>query len=350
MDVDELARWLVETAGPVIRFRTLLEILHEQDLGIVSDALRDLHASPIVQKWLGRLQPNLGFHQIHSSSPIAFENVMGKLVQLGLHAGLQPFDSLTLPFRVWLSERMKEKAPERVGPWEGFSELLLAGFLAYAGYSDTSPVKTMTLERLRKAHWFAENVSFDSFYVTATKREWLVDPQFYREVEYGLPFVHDIRGFAGSPWILNHTEYRKKAEQIISTILSPEYQNLKEGYGYMKRGDRFYSIGWSVHLPNYLEPAKENEMSKLLLSLELLAPFETARKSTWFNESLKLLEEQRVREGQYRFPRTWLPEKPSGYWAGGHYMALEDDRRKQASIDYESTFRVIKIKHLAGLI
>jgi hypothetical protein len=31
-------------------------------------------------------------------------------------------------------------------------------------------------------------------------------------------------------------------------------------------------------------------------------------------------------------------------------MALEDDRRKQAAIDYESTFRVLKIKRLAGFI
>ena len=117
----------------------------------------------------------------------------------------------------------------------------------------------------------------------------------------------------------------------------------------MKYENRYYAIGWSVHLPNYLTPAKDNEMSRLLLSLELLAPFESALKSEWFRQSMDLLENHRTQEGHYRFPRKWLPEKQSGYWVGGHYMALEDERRKQAAIDYESTFRVLKIKKLAGL-
>jgi hypothetical protein len=245
---------------------------------------------------------------------------------------------------------MKEESPEAVGPWEGFSELLLAGFLAYAGYSDTTPVKTMTLERLRKAHWFVENIDFDDFYIKETKKEWLVKSQFYQDVEYGLPFVHDIRGFASSQWIFRNEEHRRIAEQVVGMILSPEYQNLRNGYGYMKYENRYYAIGWSVHPPNYHAPAGDLEMSRLLLSLELLAPFEAARHSAWFRESMSLLENQRTREGHYRFPRKWLPERQSGYWVGGHYMALEDDRRRQSAIDYESTFRVLKIKRLAGLI
>jgi hypothetical protein len=350
MGVDELSRWLVYNAGPVIKYRTLREIIQEQDIGTVSNSLKGLFSSPMVQKWLDRLKPNLGFHHVHSSSPLAFENVMGKLVQLGLHAGLQQFDSLTIPFRAWLSDRMKEDTPEGVGPWEGFSELLLTGFLAYAGYSDITPVKTMVIERLRKAHWFMEHMKYDEFYVKETKKEWLVDPQFYQEIEYALPLVHDIRGFASSSWIFGDRNYREMVEQIVSMILSPEYQNLKAGYGYMKYKQSYYAIGWSVHLPNYLTDATDNEMSRLLLNLELLAPFEIARKSSWFKESLGLLENHRTHDGCYRFPRKWLPEKPSGYWVGGHYMALEDERRKQAAIDYESTFRILKIKKLAGLI
>jgi len=350
MDVRELSRWLFQNAGPVIRYRTLREIVQEQDIGIVSDSLKELFSSPMVQKWLERLKPNLGFHHVHSSSPQAFENVVGKLVQLGLHAGLQQFDSLTLPFRAWLSDRMKEDTPEGIGPWEGFSELLIAGFLAYAGYADITPVKTMTVERLRKAHWFMENVDFDDFYAREGKKEWLVNPQFYQEVENGLPLVHDLRGFASSPWIFQDKKQCEMVEQLVEMILSPEYQNLKNDYGYMKYKKTYYVIGWSVHLPNYLAPVTDNEMSRLLLNLELLAPFEKARGSAWFKESLGLLENQQTQDGYYRFPRKWLPEKSSGYWVGGHYMALEDDRRKQAAIDCESTFRVLKIKRLAGLI
>ena len=348
--MSELSGWLIENAGPVVRYRTLREIVQERDIGVVSDSLEGLFSSPLVQKWLERLKPNLGFHDVHSSSPEAFENVVGKLVQLGLHAGLQQFDSLTLPFRAWLSDRMKEDTPEGVGPWEGFSELLLAGFLAYAGYADITPVKTMVIERLRKAYWFVENIDFDDFYVKGSKKEWFVKPQFYQEVEYGLPFVHDLRGFASSPWIFENKKYRDMVERIVQMILSEEYQNLRNGYGYMKYNQTYYAIGWSVHLPNYLTAATDDEMSRLLLKLELLAPFENARSSVWFRESLELLENQQTQEEYYRFPRKWLPERPSGYWVGGHYMALEDARRKQSAIDYESTFHTLKIKRLAGLI
>lgn len=345
-----LAWWLVDNAGPIIKYRTLVEILREQDIGRVSDALDGLFLSPMVKKWLDMLKPRLGFHSVHHSMPTAFENSMGKLVQLGLHAGLQPFDSKTLPFRAWLSDRLKEETPEGVGPWEGFSELLLTSFLAYAGYDDTLPVKTMTKERLRISLAFAETVDFDEFYVKDTKKEWLVNSRYYREVENGLPLVHDIRGFASSRWILDEKEYRRMCEKIVSVILSPEYQGLKPGYGYMKYGKTTYSIGWSVHLPNYSSAPKDGEMSKLLLCLELLAPFGTAREGEWFKNSLKLLEDQMTEDGHYRFPRSWLPEKPSGYWVGGHYMALEDNRRKQSAIDYESTFRVLKIKQLAEML
>ena len=63
MDVSELSGWLIEKAGPVIRYRILREIVREQDIGIVSDSLEGLFSSPMVQNWLERLQPNFGFHQ-----------------------------------------------------------------------------------------------------------------------------------------------------------------------------------------------------------------------------------------------------------------------------------------------
>ncbi|MHA2213344.1 MAG: hypothetical protein ACW992_09300, partial [Candidatus Thorarchaeota archaeon] len=128
------------------------------------------------------------------------------------------------------------------------------------------------------------------------------------------------------------------------------YQELRPGYGYLKYGNSTYAIGWSVHVPGFSSSPNENEMSRLLLSLEMLAPFKTARESDWFQSSMNVLEDQITDEGHYRFPRRWLPERQSGYWVGAHYMALEDVRRKQIAIDCESSFRLLKIKQLAGLL
>ncbi|MHA1907340.1 MAG: hypothetical protein ACW98Y_08605 [Candidatus Thorarchaeota archaeon] len=349
MKDKDLAWWLVENAGPVIRYRTLREILEVHDLELISNALEQLFESKFVQKWLERLVPRMGFHSFHSSDPYAFENAVGKLVQLGLHAGLQQFDIKTIQFRTWLAESVNKGELEDVGQWNGFSELLLACFLAYAGYDDISPVKSVTLERLNIAKAFTENFNPDVIYVKDARKEWLVQPRFYTNVKNGLPLVHDVRGFASSKWLLEDDRLRNMAEELVSVILTPEYQNLKHGYGYLKHGSRYYSIGWSVHVPNFLTPVVPNEMSKLLLSLEMMASFQTARTSKWFTRSMTILDETLTEEEYYRFPSTWLPEKPSGYWDGGHYMALEDDRRKHAALDYESTFRILLIRKRAGL-
>jgi len=61
MKDKELAWWLVQNAGPVIRYRTLMEIIHTQSIELVSDALKRLRASPLVQKWLEQLIPRMGF-------------------------------------------------------------------------------------------------------------------------------------------------------------------------------------------------------------------------------------------------------------------------------------------------
>ena len=111
MDFVDLIDWLIRNAGPVIKYRTIVDVRDEQNVGIVGVVLKDLFASPLVKYWLSRLKPTVDLKQLHSSNPDAYENVMGKLVQLGIRAGLQPFDNKTLPFRTWLSDYNDHSAP-----------------------------------------------------------------------------------------------------------------------------------------------------------------------------------------------------------------------------------------------
>ena len=154
METYDLAQWLLRNAGPSIRFRTIVDILNEQDVGIVGRALNEMLESPEVVKWLEYLTPKLEFNSIHSSRFDAFENVMGKLVQLGLRAGLQPFDNKTLSFRIWLTENVGT-TPET--PHAIFLRTVIASFLAYAGYGSTKPVKDQMVERLESLYDFARN-------------------------------------------------------------------------------------------------------------------------------------------------------------------------------------------------
>jgi len=75
-----LTEWLLENAGPVIRYRTATELLNDPTRIHLDRLRKDLLESPLVRRWLDRLVPG----GIHSSQNTAFENPMNKLVDLGL--------------------------------------------------------------------------------------------------------------------------------------------------------------------------------------------------------------------------------------------------------------------------
>jgi len=352
MESSDLAQWLLRNAGPSIRFRTLVDILNEQDVGVVGRALNEMLGSPEVVKWLDHLTPQLDFNSIHSSRIDAFENVMGKLVQLGLRAGLQPFDSKTLPFRVWLSENV-DTVPER--PHALFLRTIIASFLAYAGYGSTTPVNKQMIDRLESLYEFAKDPDFSCIFVNKSEHKGVpkdseydfVNPELYPDQRFMLPWIHDIRGLASCKNIMASKDYRIKLDKIIELILTEEYQCLPWSYGLAKYGSRCYVLGWAAHLPGYLKEPEEREFAELLLTLEFMAKFPIVRKSEWFRRSVEYLESFETDSGTYIFPRELLPDKKTGYWVGGNRMMLDGRKGNQHAIECESTFRVVHIKHLA---
>lgn len=345
-------QWLLANSGPAIRFQMIVDMLQEQDVTRVSQALDDLHRSPIVSEWMARVGRGFEMKQLHSSNPLAFENVMGKLGDLGLRAGLQPFDTKTLPFRVWLSEGAKRADDS---PFRVFLRTLVASFLSFVGYGDTEPVHEVLVRRLKSLYSFAVSPSFQDIYTESyithdvkqeKRKHRFLNPDLYFGQQLVLPWVHDIRGLAHSRKILDDPDLRHKAETVVSMVFSPEYQDLPLGYGLIKHQERSYVIGWSVHLPGFESLPNDSSMPKILLLLQSFASFRTARESDWFLRMMEILEGCSTEYETYRFPKEWLPEKNAGYWVNGAYMALEDDRQKKSAIECESTFRMLKIKHL----
>ena len=356
MNHRDLAYWLLDNGGPVIRFRTLVDIFEEQDVGIVSRAMKEMVESPEVVKWLELIEPSLAFNDVHSGRQNAFENVVAKLVQLGWRAGLQPFDSKTLPFRVWLSESI-DKEPEEAH--EVFKRTVTASVLARAGYQTVEAVQKQVLSRLKTVHQFAKSPDFSNIFVDKSKYKGipkglvshdLINPQLYPNQQLALPWIHDVYAFSHLSVVLKVDHYRKQAEEVLEMVLNHEYQDLPWSYGIAKYGKRYYVLGWAVHLPGYSKAPEGRLFAEMLLALEALAPFKCIRKSTWFQNSMRYLEEFRTEEGSYSFPRTWLPEKKRGYWVGGDYMAYDDRKGKTNAIEVESTFRVLSIRNRAGLI
>lgn len=357
MESDDLVHWLLRNAGPIIRYRTLRDIVNEQDIGTIAQALEKIWKSPPVVEWLERLQPNFVFNALHSGRVTAYENVMGKLVQFGLQAGLQPFDNKTLPFRAWLSDYPEDSAHI---PFSVFLQTIVSSFLSFAGYGTTRPVSDYLKSRLESLYSFAHNPDFDSIYVEKSLYKGipksynvhrLVNPELCIEQRFALPWVHDMRGIASCTDIMENGNLREHAEKVVRLILSEEYQQIPSSYGIAKYGKKYYVVGWAVHLPGYFKRPEGRHFAEMLLTLETMAPFNSIPKSKWFIDSLQYLEEFQTDSGTYRFPRTWLPEKKNrGYWVGGEYMAFDGRKGKADAIEYESTFRVLNIKNRVGLL
>jgi uncharacterized protein YeaO (DUF488 family) len=355
MNHRDLVYWLLDNGGPIIRYRTLVDIFEEQDVGTVSRAMREMVESPEVVKWLDLIEPSLTFNDVHSGRQNAFENVVAKLVQFGWRAGLQPFDGKTLPFRVWLSENI-DKEPEV--SHEVFKRTVIASVLARASYQTVEGVQKQVLSRLNTIHQFAKNPDFSSIFVDKSQYKGipkglashdLIDPQLYPNQQFALPWIHDVYAFSHLSVVLKVDHHRKQAEEVLEMILTPEYQNLPWSYGIAKYGKRYYVLGWAVHLPGFSNAPEGRPFAEMLLALEALAPFKCIQNSAWFKNSLQHLEDFRTEYDTYSFPRTWLPEKKRGYWIGGEYMAYDDRRGLPKAIEIESTFRVLSIRKRAGL-
>ncbi|MDH5441774.1 MAG: hypothetical protein OEY31_14325 [Candidatus Bathyarchaeota archaeon] len=358
IDQDTLD-WLLGNAGPIIRYRTRVELLKESDDNKVESLKKDLLSDSLVQSWLGCLRPNIRTHVMHGSKSEAFENAMGKLYEFGLRGGMRILDEKTEPFRRWLAQQTDHPT---ILP---FFRTLVAAFLSMTGYSEEDAVNTWILKRLETLYLFAKKNDFEDIYIPqdtfpsfpkAFRRKPLLNPTLQTEDGSMLPSIHDINAFLHSEPVMEDPQLRSKVETIVDFILGPEYQKLYPGYGVVMLSGRYYSAGWSVHLPGYFKSDVRNDHPyqfpigpdqsthpSPLLRLSLMSRSRTAREHAWFKRSLSLLASFGTENGLVSFPRSFLPEKKVGYWVNGNRMALEAGRRGRKAITCESTFRYLEI-------
>lgn len=346
--------WLLENGGPVIRYRVARELLagtETIELGEFSEALI---RSPLVNTWLERLGKSTEINQLHSSQVTAYENVMGKLIQSGCHQGIEPFDWKTQLFRDWLGSNSAAYQLD----WNPFKRKVVGAFLVMAGYNSENAVQGYIEDRLETLWNFTRQRDFDIYTDRNQYRDIpkgfhnkpLVKPELYPGGEEHYPSIYDIYALANYPSHLLDQAARQKIDSVVEYILDPNYQAFPEGYGLMRaRKGKYYAIGWSVHLPRYHQGSGKNPSESLLVQrLVLMSHFRVARAHGWFQECVQHLESFCTDRGTYLFPRSYLQERPCGYWVTGAYMGLEKNRRKKIAIELESTFWMLKIKKNIG--
>lgn len=353
---SEIVDWLMEHGGPIIRYRTALELQGESDIGRIDSLRKELLSEGLVRTWLGNLRPSFGPNDLHHSKPEAYENAMGKLYEFGLRRGVKALDKRTEPFRRWLAGQLGLSEGERAKLFfPVFYWTLVAAFLSMTGYSDDEAVYHVIRHRLEQVYPFARRGDLSDVYVPqdsfpgfpkAFRGKPLINPELIPGGEMALPSIHDVNAFLHSEPVMEDPALRRKVETVAGLILKPEYQELPEGYGVIRdeRNGRYYAAGWSVHLPGFLgQNVQAKDFGRLLLRMSVLSRSRTAREHPWFERSLQILQGYRTDEGLIRFPGVFMPKSETGYWVWGRRMGLEPGRRTKETLASESIFRYLEI-------
>lgn len=360
MEAEETYQWLMENGGPIIRYRTATELMMP-DKSINIQKLKDeMLASPLVKTWLERIVPPVlllqesvditphvmqsGIKEFHGGQPERLENVLGKLTDFGLKKGIPELDRRTLPYRKWLADNA-ERPIKNV--YVKFTLGMLADFLVSAGYIDEPGVKSTLIKRLKMVYDFTRKGDYDIYIPNKYIRKYpCIKLELTPDGDCYLPLIYDIVGWAA--YLPEHgtQEDLAKADSIFQYILDEKYQNFPWGYGIM--GDstgRTWSLGWSVHVPQYPGiPDKKNMDKSVVHMISLLANFKAARQHQWFKESMSHLESFRTEKGTYLFPPDYLEEKTTGYWVLGVHMGLEETKKR--NLEVESTFWMAKFQKI----
>lgn len=337
----KLAEWLFEIGGPIVRYRTATELLPDCTDIDRELLLRELLACDEVQRWLA----NLGSGPVHHSKDTAAENALAKLCEYGLQAGIPALDQRALPYCGLTPD-----------PTYWHEAVITAPFLIRAGYWRESAVGDWFLHRLRDLQRTAQRGCYD-FYMDEGERAgvtkaWagklLYKPEFSpTDGAYPLPSCYDLYGMAF--WPQEDRETWRAIEDVAAYLIDPAFQATPGGYIWEPVKRRAYAAGrtFLACFPILSGFDSERfEWHRFVLFVELGARFASVRRSRWFRDSLEHLDQFRTPQGTYRFPAHYMQERRGGYYlyAGAH-MGLGENRRRRASLEIESTFRMLTIRH-----
>jgi hypothetical protein len=340
MTIESIS-YIFSQAGPILRWLAAIELQHEDSTLDRPSLLTDLLACDEVQHWMSLL----GGGPLHHSMDCSVENVLAKLGEYGLRAGIPELDKHALPYCA-------------VGEGQKYhlEALIIVPFLVRLGYASEPQLADWIARRIDLLYDLACRKDYD-LYMDEQERSCLPPsqrmlhgtPKLFYKLRFnhhwgylGLPTCYDLFTLA----YLAPTDRltRQKIEKIVSYLLDPAYQNTAGGYIWNIALHRPYAAGrvFLACLP------QDDQLEKLVLFMEMLSQFESGRSSSWFQEKLAHLETFRTERGTYLFPSRYLTEKHNYYLYAGMHMGLGEWPRKSSALELESTFRMLRLKsHLS---
>jgi len=331
----------MERGGAIARYRTAIELLNRTRGPEHDNLFHALMSSPIVQRWLA----NVVHGNVHASCDNAFENAMGKLIDMGLRAGMSALDMRVEPFLATIAEWQEAQHVHAT-----LMAAIILGGLVRAGY-DTPGLRVLLHWRLDMLCDAVKDGNYDIYASNAGdariphgyRRMPLVKSEFCEPYGLRLPYVHDLLALSHADALLTPPG-RKKVRMIVAYVLDPRYQALHRGYGCLIRMSNgkphCNAIGWSAHLPGYQGFAKNAAFPDLLFWVELMSHFKEARQHPWFRNALDHLDAFRTPRDTWLLPASYLQER-TGYYVLGAHMRLDP----KISREHQSTLRMLCLKH-----
>ena len=346
--------WLMENAGPILRYRTARELIGKLEAGKIDELYREAVECPDARRWLSALEAST---HLHSSDDTAAENSIAKLRAYGLCADHLEVEKLLddVYRRLYAEERDRDV-------WDA---AILFPFLVAVGYFPSPEIMEYAVRRLSvvcdyartSLAEFANDDDVESLFLSHREKEQLGVPDRWRDKHVWQPSIEQRIPTCYDFYLFSHLEgYDEERELILQFVGTRRFQRLCERrelegtYGW-DPGKRYC---WSVTQMPYLfgffgfgQP--HFSPNKFLLYLELVSRFPDADRMPWFRAGLNHLDQFRLDSGRYRFPSTYVPERRGGYYlyAGAHMRLGE---RGKLGLEIESTFRMLSMARNADVL
>jgi len=278
----------------------------------------------------------------HGSFDFCLENALPKVVQLGLHGGM-------------------EQVVDAVSFYANPNNFNDAQLFLMANIPNEKAWNHM-LVRLDQIYDFTKQGNYDIYISEEEKKKLTAIPQRWKDKkfinpalskgDYSYPLIYDITGLYRF-YDLKNPDIDKKIDNVVNYISTDEFHNkISDGYGILIAGNyasgnpKYHSMGWDPKYPGWFDPAGYIErggarigagVPALLFFAQNIVKYPAALKTKWFGGLLESLDKYKTDSGTHVFPAKWLDES-RGYAVGGHHLSFGENRRKKNWAEIESTF------------
>ena len=274
--------------------------------------------------------------KIHGSFDHCFENAAYKARQLYIET-----EKTMKVEKALLSSAEKALAGKGEIEYGDFGLNVIAGHLLLKGNREANAVIEFGQKRIQTISEVIKEYGYDIYVEnipekgvpTAFNNRPIVNPDLTKTSQLSLPLIHDVLYM--HVIARHYPEYKKKINAIINYILSESYQRFPNGYGVGYYGTGFYSVGWSVTIPSFID---HELRQSTLFNLLHLSSYKAAHKTDWFRDMMAILELHKKTDATYEFPTNMIREKKNSYFVGGNHLGIVENRRLKKRNQMESTY------------